>query len=124
MVLYLLHDRLWRSQGQTQFQHHQITIGFNTCGIHLIGGSGQVVALGRSSLFVCTRDNPVSRKDRRNAVSRVRGLLMLVLACVAFWRGYKIHTGGMVFTAYGLGVLALGLAVWHLTRKPAPPRVR
>ena len=48
---------------------------------------------------------------------------MLVLACVAFWRGYKIHTGGMVFTAYGLGVLALGLAVWHLTRKPALPRV-
>jgi hypothetical protein len=48
---------------------------------------------------------------------------MLVIACVAFWRGYKIHTGNMVFTAYGLGVLALALGIWHLTRKPAPPRV-
>jgi hypothetical protein len=56
-------------------------------------------------------------------LSRFRGVVMLVIACVAFWRGYKIHTGSMVFTAYGLGVLALALGVWHLMRKPDPPRV-
>lgn len=44
-----------------------------------------------------------------------RGLLMLVAAGVAFYRGWKIHTGREALVAFGLGVLALGLAVWHLT---------
>jgi hypothetical protein len=48
---------------------------------------------------------------------------MVLVACVAFWRGYQLHTGRMVFTAYGLGALALVLGIWHLTRKPVPPRV-
>ena len=48
---------------------------------------------------------------------------MVVLACVAFWRGYELRTSHMAFTAFGLGVLALALGIWHLTRKPAPPRV-
>jgi len=63
-------------------------------------------------------------KDRRETVSRVRGVLMLVVAVVAFWRGYQLHTGQMAFTAYGLGALALALAIWHLMRKPDPPRPR
>jgi len=45
-----------------------------------------------------------------------RGLLMLVAAGFAFYRGWKIHTGREALVAFGLGVLALGLAVWHLTR--------
>ncbi len=48
---------------------------------------------------------------------------MMVIACVAFWKGYTLHTGHLVFTAYGLGVLALALGIWHLTRKPARRRV-
>jgi hypothetical protein len=40
---------------------------------------------------------------------------MLVAAGVAFYRGWKIHTGREALVAFGLGVLALGLAVWHLT---------
>jgi len=43
---------------------------------------------------------------------------MLAAAGIAFWRGWKIHTGNHALWAYGLGALALGLAVWHLTRKP------
>jgi hypothetical protein len=56
-------------------------------------------------------------------VSRFRGVLMLVIACVAFWKGYTFRTGHLVFAAYGLGVLALALGIWHLTRKSAGRRV-
>jgi uncharacterized membrane protein len=58
-------------------------------------------------------------KTRKEALmNQFRGILMLVAAAVALWKGWKIHTGQMALLAYGLAVLALGLAVWHLTRKP------
>ena len=44
---------------------------------------------------------------------------MLVASGVAFYKGWKIHHGQSALLGYGLGVLALGLAVWHLTR-PTP----
>ena len=56
-------------------------------------------------------------------MGRVRGIVMAVVACVAFWRGYQFHTGRMALAAYSLGVLALALAVWHLARRPDSPRV-
>ncbi len=56
-------------------------------------------------------------------VNHFRGVLMLVAAGVAFWRGWKIHAGHTALLAYGLGVLAVGLALWHLTRKPDRPRM-
>jgi thiol:disulfide interchange protein len=56
-------------------------------------------------------------------MNHVRGVLMLVAAAVAIWRGWKIHTGTHAWMAYGLGVLALALAVWHLTRKGDERRV-
>jgi hypothetical protein len=60
-------------------------------------------------------------EDRR--MNHFRGALMLLAAGVAFWRGWKIHTGNTALLAYALGTLALGLAAWHLTRKPDKPRV-
>ena len=48
---------------------------------------------------------------------------MAVVACVAFWRGFQIHTGRMAFAAYSLGILALALAIYHFVRKPDRPRV-
>jgi len=42
-----------------------------------------------------------------------RGILMIVAAGFAFWRGWQIHHGHYAWLAYGLGVLALGLAAWH-----------
>jgi hypothetical protein len=56
-------------------------------------------------------------------VNHFRGILMLVAASVAFWRGWKLHTGQEALLAYGLGALAVGLAIWHLTRKPDLPRI-
>jgi hypothetical protein len=51
-------------------------------------------------------------------MNHVRGILMLIAAGIALWRGWKIHYGHYAWWAYGLGALALGLATWHLTRKP------
>lgn len=44
-----------------------------------------------------------------------RALLMLVAAGVAFYRGWEIRHGERAWMAFWLGVLALGLAVWHAT---------
>ena len=50
-------------------------------------------------------------------MNRFRGIMMLVAAGIAIYRGWKIHTGHTALLAYGLGALALGLGIWHLTRK-------
>jgi uncharacterized membrane protein len=49
-------------------------------------------------------------------MNQLRGVLMLIASAIAFYRGWKIHSGPHALLGYGLGVLALGLAVWHLTR--------
>jgi hypothetical protein len=56
-------------------------------------------------------------------MNQFRGVLMLLAAGVALWRGWKIHAGHTALLAYGLALLALGLAIWHLTRKPDRKRV-
>ena len=60
------------------------------------------------------------RKDAR--VNRIRGVMMLLAAAVAIWKGWQIHRGETAVLAYGLGALALALAAWHLTRKPPQPK--
>jgi hypothetical protein len=42
-----------------------------------------------------------------------RGILMIIAAAFAVWRGWQIHSGRYAWMAYGLAVLALALAVWH-----------
>ncbi len=49
---------------------------------------------------------------------------MLLAAAVALWKGWQIHRGETALMAYGLGILALALAAWHLTRKAPAPRPR
>jgi hypothetical protein len=56
-------------------------------------------------------------------MNHVRGFVMLLAAAFAAWKGWKIHTGTHAMMAYGLAVLALGMAIWHLTRKPDAPRL-
>lgn len=56
-----------------------------------------------------------------SAVNAARGIMMLIAAAFAFWRGFQIHRGEMALMAYGLGGLALALGIWHLLHK-APPR--
>jgi len=45
-----------------------------------------------------------------------RGVLMLVAAGIAFYRGWEMRHGPHAWMAFGLGVLALGLAAWHLAK--------
>ena len=45
-----------------------------------------------------------------------RGILMIAAAGIAFWRGWQIHHGQYAWMAYGLSVVALGLAIWHLAQ--------
>jgi hypothetical protein len=52
----------------------------------------------------------------------VRGIVMLLAAAIAFYRGWQIHTGHYAWLAYGLGVLALALAVWHFVRSTPKSR--
>ncbi|SPE29116.1 hypothetical protein SBA5_70172 [Candidatus Sulfotelmatomonas gaucii] len=48
---------------------------------------------------------------------------MLLAAAVATWKGWQIHHGKAAVLAYVLGVLALAMGVWDLTRKVPTPRV-
>lgn len=56
-------------------------------------------------------------------MNHLRGIVMLVAAGMAIYRGWKIHTGHQALLAYGLGAMALALAVWHLTRNAPQRRV-
>ncbi|MGB7265978.1 MAG: hypothetical protein WBC92_10735 [Terracidiphilus sp.] len=49
-------------------------------------------------------------------MDRIRGIVMLLAAVVATWKGWQIHRGENAVLAYGLGAIAFVLAVWHLTR--------
>jgi len=55
-------------------------------------------------------------------VNRLRSMVMLLAAAAAIWKGWQIHRGERAVLAYGLGALALALAVWLLTRKPPQAR--
>ena len=55
-------------------------------------------------------------------MNRLRSIVLLLAAVLAVWRGWQIHRGERAVVAYGLGALALALAIWLLTRKPSPPR--
>jgi len=56
-------------------------------------------------------------------MNQFRGVVMLAAAGIAFYQGWRVHTGRDALMAYGLGLLALVLAVWHLTRRAPRPRV-
>ncbi len=55
-------------------------------------------------------------------MNRLRSIVMLLAAAAAIWKGWQIHRGETAVLAYGLGALALALAVWHMTRKAPQPR--
>ncbi len=65
-----------------------------------------------------------SSAAERNCVNRIRGIVMLIAAALAIWKGWQIHRGEFALLAYGLGALALALGVWHLTRKETAARPR
>jgi hypothetical protein len=57
-------------------------------------------------------------------MEKVRGLAMLIAALLAGWKAWILPNGPSRWGACALLVLALGMAIWHLTRKPGPRRPR
>jgi hypothetical protein len=53
-----------------------------------------------------------------------RGVMMIAAAGIAFYLGWRRFTGSEALLAFGLGVVAVGLAVWHLTRSTEGRRWR
>jgi hypothetical protein len=56
-------------------------------------------------------------------MDRIRGILMLLAGAFALYRGFTVRTRHTELLAFALGLAAVALGVWHLTRKPPPPRV-
>jgi uncharacterized membrane protein HdeD (DUF308 family) len=54
-------------------------------------------------------------------MTHFRGIMLLAAGCLALHQGWKIHTGDQALWAYGLGVLAIAVGVWRLTRNPDQP---
>lgn len=57
-------------------------------------------------------------------MNRIRGIVMLLAGAVALWKGWQVRHGETALLAYGLGVLAFVLGLWHLTRREPPARPR
>jgi hypothetical protein len=51
-------------------------------------------------------------------MDKVRGMLMLGVGAFALYRGFLARSQHDAWLAIGLGVLAVALGVWRLTRKP------
>src|SRR5579863_1370464 len=60
---------------------------------------------------------PQTRRVGWLDVNPLRGLLMVVAAGIAFYRGWQMRHTDRAWVAFGLGVVALGLAVWHWRRR-------
>lgn len=52
-----------------------------------------------------------------------RAVLMFCVGVFAIYRGWTMHSGERAWLAYGLGVVAVALAVWRLKRNPNKPLV-
>lgn len=51
-------------------------------------------------------------------MNQVRGIIMILLGGFALYQGWILHTGQRALLAYALGVVAVAVGVWRLTRKP------
>jgi hypothetical protein len=49
----------------------------------------------------------------------MRGVLLILAGCIALSRLLVIHHGPRMWMALGLGVAAIALGAWRLTRKSA-----
>lgn len=52
-------------------------------------------------------------------MNHMRGVLLLAAGCFALYRGWAIHHGPRLWWAVGLGLAAIALGLWRLTRKAA-----
>ena len=43
---------------------------------------------------------------------------MLIAAAIALWKGFQNHHGNRAIMAFLLAAFAIGMGIWHFTRKP------
>ncbi|MFZ0393233.1 MAG: hypothetical protein WCF17_13100 [Terracidiphilus sp.] len=55
-------------------------------------------------------------------MSPFRGMVLVAAGVAAIWRGWATHAHRDPWTLYGLGMLAIALGAWHLTRPSRPRR--
>jgi hypothetical protein len=51
-------------------------------------------------------------------MNQVRGIIMILLGGFALYQGWILHTGQRALLAYALGVVAIAVGIWRLSRKP------
>jgi hypothetical protein len=51
-------------------------------------------------------------------VDQMRGVILILFGILAIYRGWTVHTGQHALLAYALGVVALAIGAWRVTRKP------
>jgi uncharacterized membrane protein HdeD (DUF308 family) len=56
-------------------------------------------------------------------MNHFRGAMLLAAGAFALVQGWRLHSGKQALWAYALGLLAIAIGVWRLTRKPDQPRV-
>lgn len=49
-------------------------------------------------------------------MNAVRGIILFGMGVFAIYEGWRIHVGERAWLAYALGVVAIALGVWRLTR--------
>lgn len=54
-------------------------------------------------------------------MSAIRGIILFGMGVFAVYEGWRIHVGERAWLAYLLGVVAIGLGVWRLTRSEKRP---
>ncbi len=47
-----------------------------------------------------------------------RGIVLLAAGCLALYEAWRIRTGERAWWAMGLGLAAVGIGIWRITRKP------
>jgi len=52
-------------------------------------------------------------------MNRVRGVVMLLAGFFALFEAWRMLTGQRAWIALVLGLLAIALGIWHLTRRDA-----
>ena len=50
-------------------------------------------------------------------MNQARGIVLIAAGIFALYEGWRIHSGGRMWLAFGVGVMAICLGIWRLTRK-------
>ncbi len=50
-------------------------------------------------------------------MDQMRGMILIAAGGLALYRGWTLHTVQHALLAYGLGVLAIAIGAWRITRQ-------